>query len=411
MSDRDIFLKKRVIVCHSCDTPVVLPSYRYGYQCRCPRCRALLRPAFIYPFVNGAVIAFSALLLLLGAVTQPLFSISASSLSVTVSLMSPFYGLDGIWKVLIFIFAFSVFIFPLLFLSLLTILGFSRYTTSRLTAEIYTLSHAFCFVDVFALAIGISLIKITALASVEFYCGFYLYLIFCFLLIWCWKSFPPSSVWDRVKVIEHLDIDIEKIGAKQGIKLCKHCGFIFKSKNIAKERCPRCGKSAYYRKNMWEQRCIATLLAAAIMFLPSNIFPVMFTTYLGNSMGSNIMDGAWELFLSGSWFVAFVIIIASLFIPGFKIIALSYLLLKVKSGKITNPMVLTKLYRIVEFIGKWSMLDVFVVILMASAVRFYNLMTVAPGFAIIAFCSVVLLTLGAASYFDDRLIWDRSVEK
>lgn len=410
MSDSDGFLKERIIVCHSCDIPVVLPAYRKGYQCRCPRCHALLRPAFIFPFTNGAVIAFSALLLLLGAISQPLFSISASGLSVTVSLLNLFDGLEGIWKILTCVFAFSVFVFPLIFLCILSILGFMRIRPSKLIAEAYTISHFFCFVDVFALAIGISLIKITALASVEFYSGFYLYLIFTFLLMWCWKSFPPRSVWSRVKIEEHIDIDKETTCARQGIKLCKHCGFVFKSQNNTSEKCPRCGKKTFYRKYMWEQRCIAMLLAAAVMFLPSNIFPIMFTTYLGNTFGSNIMDGAWELFSSGSWFVACVIVIASLFIPGFKILALSYLIIKVKKGKITNPAVLSKLYRIVEFIGKWSMLDVFVVILMASAVRFYNLMAVAPGLAVIAFCAVVLLTLEAATYFDERLIWDRSVE-
>ncbi|HAH71080.1 MAG TPA: paraquat-inducible membrane protein A, partial [Succinivibrionaceae bacterium] len=110
-------------------------------------------------------------------------------------------------------------------------------------------------------------------------------------------------------------------------------------------------------------------------------------------------------------FVASVIIVASLFIPGFKILALSYLSLRVNKGVINNPVILSRLFHIVEFIGKWSMLDVFVVIIMSVAVKFGGLMSVAPGFAILTFCLVVLVTLWAAASFDERLIWDKYVEK
>ena len=406
----DAVPKDHIVLCHSCDAPVILPPYRAGYQCRCPRCHSNIRSAFNYSFFQGGVISISALLLLCCSLTQPFFSIQAAGLSFTVSLQNILLSLDGVWKILILIFALSVLVFPLLLLCILTLIGFTRFKTGRITAEVYSISHFFCFVDVFALAVGISLIKISGLASVSFYSGFYIYLIFSFLLIWCWKSFPAKKIWDEVKHIGYINISLNKIGKEQGIKLCKHCGFVFASRDSS-ELCPRCGRKTGFRKNMWFQRCLALLIAATVMFFPSNYLPVMFTTYLGNSFGSNIMDGALELFLSGSWFVSAVIIIASLFIPGFKIFALSYLIIKVKRRNISNPASLTTLFRIVEFIGKWSMLDVFVVIVMASSVKFYNLMDIAPGFAIIAFCSVVLLTLAAAVYFDERLIWDSSVEK
>ena len=91
--------------------------------------------------------------------------------------------------------------------------------------------------------------------------------------------------------------------------------------------------------------------------------------------------------------------------------ALSYLSFKVNKGAITNPVALSRLFHLVEFIGKWSMLDVFVVIIMTVAVRFGGLMSIAPGLAILTFCLVVLVTLWAAASFDERLIWDKYVEK
>ena len=157
---------------------------------------------------------------------------------------------------------------------------------------------------------------------------------------------------------------------------------------------------------MWGQRTMALLIAAAVMFLPANLYPIMVTTYIGSPTGSNIVDGVVSLWGMGSWFVALVVVSASLFIPVFKIISLCYLLVKVTAVGVWRPRALSTLFRIVELIGKWSMIDVFVVIIMSATVRMGNLLTIDPGFAIVAFCLVVMVTMFATSSFDERLIWD-----
>ena len=131
----------------------------------------------------------------------------------------------------------------------------------------------------------------------------------------------------------------------------------------------------------------------------------------GDSTGSNILEGVVTLWQMDSYFVACVIFLASICIPVLKIIALIILMIIVKYRRPQRPKLLSKFYRIVAFIGKWSMIDVFVVIIMTSVVRFSGLMTIDPGFAIITFCLVVIITMFAAEEFDERLIWDSINER
>ncbi len=412
LGDKEIHDDEQVVLCHCCDHSVIIPKDAHGYQCCCPHCGAVLKHAVIHPFNTGALIALSALMLLLCSLIEPFLSIDASGLNSTIYIVSMFEHLSGAWLLLATVFLLTAFVCPCVMLLILCLIGFSKIKVTRFWANLYDISRSFCFVDVFALGVGISLIKITALADVAFHTGFYIYLIFSVMIIWCWSRFPSSRVWNLVEYKPHqrIVVDPEKRGAEQRLMVCRHCGLVYRADEGHDEaRCPRCNALNSYRQRMWSSRVVALVLAAAIMFLPSNIYPVMIVTLLGNDSGSNIVQGAIAIWSSGSYFVALVIIIASLFIPGFKIFAMVYLTLKVKHGNVTNPKVLSGLYRVVEFIGKWSMIDVFVVIIMTAAVHFSGLMTIAPGMAIIAFCSVVFITIFAASSFDERLIWDNYV--
>ena len=397
------------VICPSCDLAVLLPAYRRGYQCRCPRCKRLLRTANDISWTHGAAVAFSAILMLLCVLPLPFFSLSSSGLSASFSLLS-LCLLYNDWFLLVALFVLTVLLLPLCMLVIICAIGICGYKPSKIVAIVYTYCHVGSFVDVFILAVAISLVKITSLATVDFLSGFYLFVIFSWMTIWCWNKYRPVTIWKLKDKSPELSINLELKGQEQGVKICRRCLCAFKSYE-EEAVCPRCGKRTYFRQKICGQKCAALLLAAFILFFPSNLYPVMVTTYLGSPEGSNIVDGALFLWKSGSWFVASVIIVASLFIPGFKILALSYLSFRVNKGVINNPVILSRLFHIVEFIGKWSMLDVFVVIIMSVAVKFGGLMSVAPGFAILTFCLVVLVTLWAAASFDERLIWDKYVEK
>jgi len=150
----------------------------------------------------------------------------------------------------------------------------------------------------------------------------------------------------------------------------------------------------------------ALLISAIAMYLPANIFPVMAVTSLGNTQADTIMSGVIYFLSHGDWPLALIIFIASVLVPLLKMIALTYLLLSVQRKSPVRKLQRTKLYRITELVGRWSMVDIFVVALLVALVQIGNLATIEPGIGAIAFAAVVILTMLAALRFDARLIWD-----
>ena len=155
-------------------------------------------------------------------------------------------------------------------------------------------------------------------------------------------------------------------------------------------------------------RVWALVLAAAIMYVPANLLPIMQITSVGGSSGHTILGGVIELYQMGSWDIALVVFVASVLVPVFKLVALSVLVTMTQVGAVRGLHRRTQLYRVVEFIGQWSMLDVFVVILLSALGQFGALLSIEPGTGAIAFGAVVILTMLAALSFDPRLAWRRA---
>ncbi len=150
----------------------------------------------------------------------------------------------------------------------------------------------------------------------------------------------------------------------------------------------------------------ALVITAIIAYLPANLYPVMTVTSLGRSQSDTILSGVIYLLLHGDWPLALIVFVASVLVPLLKIVALLYLLLSVQRRSPLRKAQRTRLYRVVELVGRWSMVDIFVVALLAALVQAGALATIEPGVGAIAFTSVVILTMFAALSFDPRLIWD-----
>ncbi|MBK1722599.1 paraquat-inducible protein A [Thiocystis violacea] len=194
---------------------------------------------------------------------------------------------------------------------------------------------------------------------------------------------------------------------KAGLLSCETCGLLSQPASAAEPGyCPRCGSELESRRHRSIERTWALVIAAAICYIPANILPVLGTTTLGSTEYDTIMGGVVFLFTSGSWPLALIVLIASVMVPLGKLVALSYLLITVQRGSIQGSRERTRLYRMVEFIGRWSMLDVFVDTFTVALVQLDPLMSVRPGAGVLFFAAVVVLTMIAASTFDPRLIWD-----
>ena len=171
--------------------------------------------------------------------------------------------------------------------------------------------------------------------------------------------------------------------------------------------CPRCGAAMHLRKSDSIQRTLALLITACVLYIPANLYPIMYTDQLGSSEASTILGGVVLLIKLGSIPVALVIFIFSVMVPLGQLMAMFYLVWTVEKHSPLGPRQRTVMYHVTEFVGKWSMVDVFVVAILAALVHLGGLLVIRPGIAALSFAGVVIVTMIAAESFDSRLIWDQ----
>ncbi|MCB1843873.1 MAG: paraquat-inducible protein A [Halioglobus sp.] len=189
------------------------------------------------------------------------------------------------------------------------------------------------------------------------------------------------------------------------------CHVCYKLAPASHTRCPRCGSPLHQRKPASLQRTLALVVTACILYVPANLYPIMYTDQLGTTEVSTIIGGVVLLMELGSVPVALVIFVFSVVVPSAKLMTLLYLVWTVESHSALHPRQRARLYRITEFIGKWSMTDVFVVAILVALVHLGGLLVIRPGIAALSFAGVVIVTMLAAEAFDPRLIWDARTSK
>lgn len=196
----------------------------------------------------------------------------------------------------------------------------------------------------------------------------------------------------------------QRTAASRHLSSCHLC---LKLASSDLHQCPRCGSAMHLRKTESIQRTMALLLTACILYIPANILPIMITDQLGTSTESTILGGVVLLINMGSIPIAAVIFIASVMVPVGKIMTMFYLCWTVSRGSSVSARKRTITYRITEFIGKWSMVDVFVVAILVALVQLEGILVIRPGAAAVAFAALVIVTIIAAENFDPRLFWDQ----
>jgi len=199
---------------------------------------------------------------------------------------------------------------------------------------------------------------------------------------------------------------------QQGLQRCEGCGLVSRpAPGEPKGHCPRCGEELVFRKPDSLQRTVAYLIAAAICYIPANLLPVMTTVTFAGRESDTIMQGVVLLWSPTGWPLSLIVLFASIMIPSAKIMALIYLVFTVRRGSIETPGQRVRLYRVVEAIGRWSMVDVFVDTFTVALIQLQPLMSVEPAPGLFFFAAVVVLTMLAVESFDPRLIWDPASSK
>ena len=196
-----------------------------------------------------------------------------------------------------------------------------------------------------------------------------------------------------------------KTDISEGKSLCHLCEYLGEADE---HECKRCGAGLHQRVENSLALTWGYVIAATLFLIPANLLPMMVVTALGNDEGSTIMEGVIYFFAHGDFGLGAVIFIASVVVPVFKLVVVYFLLLIVQFKQHDKSQLGIKLFHIIHLIGKWSMLDIFVVALMVSMVQFGGLASIQTGGAAIAFCAAVVFTIIATEKFDPRLMWDKN---
>ena len=194
-----------------------------------------------------------------------------------------------------------------------------------------------------------------------------------------------------------------------GILICTECHELNRQDtDVDEQTCTRCGALVHARRPNSLLRTWALLLTSAILYIPANLLPIMTINALGQGSPSTIMSGVIELVQHGMIPIAAVVFVASILVPTFKLVGIALLLFSVQRHQPLSARQRIIMYRFIEFIGRWSMLDIFVIAILVAVVNFGRIASIEANLGAVAFASVVILTMLAAVTFDPRLIWDNT---
>ncbi len=250
-------------------------------------------------------------------------------------------------------------------------------------------------IEVFLLGVFVAYTKLIDMAQVEI--GGALYALGALMLTMAATDamMDDAAVWDRLGHPAPAPLG-RVIG-------CSCCDLVV----VATERhCPRCGSALHHRRPGSIAQSWALLMAAAMLYIPANLLPVLNLATFGNAHGSTILGGVMELAASGMWPLAALVFIASIMVPVLKVLGMALLLISTQLGAAWYLRERSVIYRVVEAIGRWSMIDVFMISILTALVHLDRLATITPGPGAVCFCGVVVLTMLAAMRFDPRLMWD-----
>src|SRR5262249_29070257 len=267
--------------------------------------------------------------------------------------------------------------------------------------------------EVLLIGVFVAFVKLGDLVSIELGPAVYALGILTVVIVWAELALDPQAVWEEIerRGLTHAPMPaVPPLEYRAGAAGCEGCGLVWVPAETG-ERCPRCGSHVHERKPNSVARTWALVIAAAVLYIPANVYPVLTVIQLGAGQPSTILGGVEDLLASGLYPLALLVFFASILVPLFKLIGLAIMLLTVQlatpgPGAARLLRERTWLYHVVAWIGGWSMVDIFMESLLGALVQFGRAVTIEPGIGALAFCAVVFLTIFAAESFDPRLMWD-----
>jgi len=305
-----------------------------------------------------------------------------------------------------------------LYLLLPLLLGKAAPGSSKVARAVTTMEE-WAMVEVFFVGVLVALLKLGSLAKLGYGEGFWALLAFVPCITAARSVLERHELWARLSAAadfhrpqSHVPPSDLPSAAARGLACCHTCGSVATAASHHSP-CPRCSTSLHLRKPSSLARTLALTVASLLLYFPANLLPIMDVSGIKGTGASTILGGVVTFWHHGSYLVAAIIFTASVLIPVAKLIALFWLCHITKAQRKRPPtnadaLAATKVYRLTELVGRWSMVDVFVVAVLVATVQFSGVMQIRPGGAALAFAGVVVLTMLAALSYDPRLVWDRA---
>lgn len=411
-----------IIICPDCDLLLTEQKPALGYSISCPRCGKRLRKRKKDSVRRTFVLSITGLLMYLPAVLLPLMtfeSLGFSDSATVIESIVNFYH-NGYHFVSLMVFL-SALIFPLLLLVMIFVLSFNLHRHHypaylRTLFKYYIHLEDWAMLEVYLLGVLITVIKMVDSSEIVYHAGLFCFTSLVVISIAISTTIDKQYFWQLIEdkgVLKNspptpMAVDFTSkltTGLQHKLIICHTCEKIVAAHSAGKS-CPRCATKIHSRLPGAIGKTSALILTSILFILPANLLPIMKVDFLGVTDESTILDGIIYFFQHGSFFIGFIIFTASILVPVFKIIGLSILLFSTRPCAARFLRKKTIMYRWIAFIGRWSMLDIFVIALLVALVDFGFFTSVHVASAATYFCLVVTTTMFAAITFDPRIMWD-----
>jgi paraquat-inducible protein A len=398
--------------CLSCGLMQTVPALAPGMTAQCVRCPTTLRRTSAHRFDHIIALTVGAFVLLVVMCSTTLMRVETAGIKRTADLFSGpeelvRQNMGELAAVIIFVTVLA----PLIRLfGMLYVLVRAHETTPpihlRMIFAWAEWLRPWSMLEVFVLGVFVAYVKLGDLVTIGLAAGVYALLALTFVLVWIDSVLDREAVWERLYRAS-LGGGSQNLAGAVG---CEICGLV-SVPQADDPRCPRCDSALHERKPNSVARTWALVIAAAILYIPANYYPVLSVVQLGAGQPSTILGGVEELLTARQYPLAALVFFASIAVPVLKLIGLSLMLITIQTGRTGWLRDRTRLYHIVRFVGRWSMIDIFMESLLGALVAFGSVITIEPGAGALAFCAVVVLTMFAAETFDPRLMWDAATER
>jgi paraquat-inducible protein A len=393
--------------CPGCALFQTVPALTPGETAQCVRCPTILRRTTRHRIDHIIALTLTAFILLVVMCSTTLMSVETSGIRRTADLFSgPEELVRQNMGELAVVIIFVTVVAPLIRLVSTLYVLVRLHATSppshlrRVFAWAERL-RPWSMLEVFVFGVFVAYVKLGDLVTIGLAAGVYALLALTFVLIWMDSALDREAVWERL-FRGNLRGGSPGLAGAIG---CETCGLVSVPRPD-ESRCPRCDSTLHERKPNSVARTWALVIAAAVLYIPANYYPVLSVVQLGAGQPSTILGGVEELVTARQYPLAALVFFASIAVPMLKLFGLSIMLITIQIGRTGWLRDRTRLYHIVRFIGRWSMIDIFMESLLGALVAFGSVITIEPGAGALAFCAVVILTMFAAETFDPRLMWD-----